>query len=72
MEKSLSEASYIILSDETTLGPVRLLELLKEGSLFAGTAWRDVEKARIELVLEKRLNRDVIDEAEISVEPFTG
>jgi hypothetical protein len=39
------------------------------GPVFAGAAWNGITEAKLRLVLEVPLARDVVDEAEIIVRP---
>ena len=68
----MEEDVYIVMTDMTTISPRRLVERLGvEKPLFAGKAWDAVSEAKLRLVLEIPMARDVVDEAGIIVKPVT-
>lgn len=64
------EPVYIVISDQTRIRPDKLLERLGiREPMIAGEAWNSIERAKLKLVLEIPMAKDVVDEAEITARP---
>ena len=65
----LEEDVYLLIPSQAKTRPGEVLRRLSTGPLLAGIAWRDVDRARLKLVLNVPLARDLLDEAWVRVEP---
>ena len=64
------EEAYLLIPSKAKVRPREVLRRLGTSPLLAGIAWRDVERARLKLVLNIPLARDVVDEAWVTVKPI--
>jgi len=68
---SVEEEVYILMTTQNTISPVNLLRKAGvETPLLAGAAWEGVSEAKLRLVLEIPMARDVVDEAHLVVRPI--
>jgi hypothetical protein len=68
----VEEDVYILITDQITISPRNLLKKIGiEIPLITGVAWEEVSEAKLRLVLEIPMAKDVVDEAEIRVQSRT-
>lgn len=63
------EEAYLLIHSQARTRPRELLRRLSTNPLLAGAAWRDIKWARLKLVLNVPLARDVVDVAWVTVKP---